>query len=166
MIEAAAPVALAAGRWQAASGNGRIPLVTRADCIAAAAEAMLASDAGNRIYNITGPEGLTYREVATILAENAGKPIEWVDCTAAQAYAEFDAMGIPRTAVPDQRVDSIPWSSDDMVSMQVGIADGWFDIDSNDFEHLTGRKPQSFRDYARLRSSELKAMAASANTPH
>jgi NAD(P)H dehydrogenase (quinone) len=162
MIEAAAPVALAAGRWQAASGSGRIPLVTRADCIAAAAGALLAAGTENRIYNITGPEGLTYREVAAILAENAGKPIEWIDCTAEQAYAEFDAMGIPRTAVPDQSVDRIPWSSDDMVSMQVGIADGWFDILSNDVEHLTGRKPQSFADFARQRAGELRTMAANA----
>jgi NAD(P)H dehydrogenase (quinone) len=161
MIEAAAPVALAMGRWRAASGSGRMPLITRADCIEAAACALLAEGTSNRIYNITGPGGLTYREVAAILAENAGKPIQWIDCTAEEAYAEFDAMGIPRTAVPDQSIDSIPWSSDDMVSMQVGIADGWFDVVSNDVELLTGHKPQSFRDYARRRAGELQAMAAS-----
>jgi NAD(P)H dehydrogenase (quinone) len=157
MIEAAAPMALAMGRWQAATGMGRIPLVTRADCIAAAAGALLAPGTENRIFNITGPDGLTYREVAAILAENAGKPIQWVDCTAEEAYAEFDAMGVPRTAIPDQSVENIPWSSDDMVSMQVGIADGWFDVESNDVELLTGRKPQAFRDYAQQRAAELRA---------
>jgi NAD(P)H dehydrogenase (quinone) len=162
MVEAAAPAALAAGRWQAATGKGRMPLITRADCIRAAAAAMLATGTENRTFNLTGPEGLTYREVATILAENAGKPIQWVDCTAQEAYAEFDAMGVPRTAVPDQSVDSIPWSSDDMVSMQVGIADGWFDIVSDNVERLTGSKPQSFRDFARERQAELRAMAADA----
>ena len=160
MIEAAAPVALSLGRWQAATGSGRIPLVTRADCIAAAAAALLAPGTENRIFNITGPDGLTYREVAAILADNAGKPIRWVDCTADEAYAEFDAMGVPRSAIPDQSVEGIPWSSDDMVSMQVGIADGWFDVESNDVELLTGRRPQSFRDYARQRSAELRAMVA------
>lgn len=158
MIEAAAPVALAAGRWQAATGNGLMPLVTRADCIRAAAAALLAPGTENRVFNITGPEGLTYREIAAILAETAGSPIQWVDCTAEEAYAEFDAMGVPRVAVPDQSVDSIPWSSDDMVSMQVGIADGWFDVESDDVERLTGQKPQSFRDFARERQAQLQDM--------
>lgn len=157
MVEAAAPVALAAGRWQAATGNGRMPLIARADCIRAAAAALLAPGTGNRVFNITGPEGLTYREVAAILAEVAGKPIQWVDCTAEEAYAEFDAMGVPRTAVPDQSVNDIPWSSDDMVSMQVGIADGWFDIVSNDVETLTGQKPQSFRDFVRDHQEALRS---------
>lgn len=162
MIDAAAPMVIATGRWQAATGSGRMPLVTRADCIAAAAAALLAQGTENRTFNITGPEGLTYREVASILSEFSGASIDWVDCTAEQAYAEFDAMGVPRTAVPDQSVDSIPWSSDDMVSMQVGIAGGWFDIASHDVETLTGHKPQSFRDYARERSADLRSIAAQA----
>ena len=164
MIEAAAPVALAAGRWQAATGEGRMPLVTRADCIRAAAAALLAPGTENRVFNITGPEGLTYREVASILAETAGSPIQWVDCTAEEAYAEFDAMGVPRTAVPDQSVDSIPWSSDDMVSMQVGIAEGWFDVLSDDVERLTGTKPQSFRSYALERQSDLRRAAGASGS--
>ena len=159
MVEAAAPIALAAGRWQAATGNGRMPIVRRVDCIRAAAAALLAPDTENRVFNITGPEGLTYREIAAILSEVAGSPIQWVDCTAEEAYAEFDAMGVPRAAVPDQSVESIPWSSDDMVSMQVGIADGWFDVVSDDLELLTGLKPQSFRDFARERQTQLRAMA-------
>jgi NAD(P)H dehydrogenase (quinone) len=159
MVEAAAPIALAAGRWQAATGEGRMPIVTRADCIRAAAAALLAPTTENRVFNITGPEGLTYREIAAILSEVAGSPIQWVDCTAEEAYAEFDAMGVPRTAVPDQSIDSIPWSSDDMVSMQVGIADSWFDILSEDVERLTGTKPQTFRDFARERQAQLRTMA-------
>jgi len=160
MIDAAAPMVIASGRWQAATGAGRMPLVTRADCIAAAAAALLAPGTENRIYNITGPEGLTYREVSAILAEYSGAPIHWSDCTADEAYAEFDAMGVPRVAVPDQSVDGIPWSSDDMVSMQVGIADGWFDVESDDFEALTGRRPQAFRDYAMSRSADLRDIAS------
>jgi len=159
MIDAAAPMVIGRGRWQAATGSGRMPLVTRADCIDAAAAAMLASGTENRIYNITGPQGVTYPEVASLLAEFSGASIQWVDCTAAQAYAEFDSMGVPRTAAPDESVDGIPWSSDDMVSMQIGIAGGWFDIASNDVEILTGRKPQSFRDYANERSADLRALA-------
>ena len=39
---------------------------------------------------------------------------------------------------------------DNMVSMQVGIADGWFNIRSDDVELLTDLKPQSFREPAAL----------------
>jgi NAD(P)H dehydrogenase (quinone) len=160
MIEAAAPAALAKGRWQAATGDGRMPFIARADCIRAAAAALLAAGTDNRTFDITGPEALTYREVCAILAEFAGKPIEWVDCTPDQAYAEFDSMGVPRTAVADQSVDGIPWSSDDMVSMQVGIAGGWFDVVSDDVERLTGTKPRGFRDFACDHRAFLRALPA------
>lgn len=158
-VEAAPRVPLRTGQWEGATQDGRMPFVTREDCIRSAAAAMLAKDTQNRIFNITGPQGLTYRAVSQIIAEVAGKPIDWIDVTPQQRYAFFDALGVPRVAVPDHSVDAIPWSSDDMVSLEIGIRDGWFDIESDDVFALTGRKPQSFRDFAMSRQADLRALA-------
>lgn len=160
LIEAAPRVPLRTGEWQGATREGRMPVVTREDCIRSAAFALLAPDIANRTFNITGPECLTYRAISQIIAEVAGFPIRWIDVTPEERYAFFDAMGVPREAVPDHSVDAIPWSSDDIVSMEVGIRDGWFDIESRDVELLTGTPAQSFRDFALSRQDDLRALVA------
>lgn len=159
-VEAAPRVPLRTGVWEGATLDGKMPFVTRDDCIRSAAAALLAKDTQNRTYNITGPEGLTYRAVSQIIAEVAGKPIRWIDVTPDQRYVFFDSLGVPRVAVPDQAVDAIPWSSDDMVSLEIGIRDGWFDVESDDVFLLTGRQPQSFRNFAMSRQADLQALAA------
>ncbi len=159
-VEAAPRVPLRTGVWEGATLDGRMPFVTRHDCIRSAAAALLAKGTKNRTYNITGPEGLTYRAVSQIIADVAGKPIRWIDVTPEERYAFFDGLGIPREAVPDQSVDGVPWSSDDMVSLEIGIRDGWFDIESDDVFTLTGQRPQSFRDFAMTRQVDLQTLAA------
>lgn len=60
-------------------------------------------------------------------------------------YAMFDAMGIPREPVDDKSVAGLPWNSDDMVSFERAIREGFLDICTDDVERLTGRKPRSVR---------------------
>jgi NAD(P)H dehydrogenase (quinone) len=159
LVEAASPIPLRTGRWIGSSGQGRMPFVTRADCISAAAAALVKPGMENRILNITGPDRMTFPDMAQVIAEVAGKPIEWVDVDSEAMYAFFDKLGVPRVAVPDQTVENIPWSSDDIVSMEAALKDGWFDIQSDDFEFLTGRKPQSFRSFALERAAQLRELA-------
>jgi NAD(P)H dehydrogenase (quinone) len=159
LVEAASPLPLSTGQWIGSSGTGRMPFVTRADCIAAAVEALLKPGLEHRILNITGPERLTFPEMAQVIAQVAGVSIEWKDVDSDAMYAFFDSLGVPRIAVPDQTVANIPWSSDDIVSLEAAIKDGWFDIQSDDFEFLVGRKPQSFRSFALERKGQLQEFA-------
>src|SRR4030095_14282857 len=76
LIEAAAPVAIASGRWLASAAEGLIAPVVRKDCIACAVAVMAGAGHENTVYNITGPELLSYRDIAGICAEVAGKPIQ------------------------------------------------------------------------------------------
>jgi NAD(P)H dehydrogenase (quinone) len=165
LVEAASPIPLRTGRWIGSSGQGRMPFVTRADCISAAAAALVKPGVEQRIFNITGPDCMTFRQMSQVIAEVAGKPIEWVDVDSEAMYAFFDALGVPRVAVPDQTVANIPWSSDDIVSIEAALKGGWFDIQSDDFEFLTGRKPQSFHSFAFERRSLLQDMARHHSMP-
>lgn len=145
MRDAGAPAAIRSGQWLSASGDGRIALVTRDDCVAAAA-AVLASDGHERkMYEITGPDLLTYRELAAMVAEITGHAISYREVGAEGMYALFDALGIPRSAEDDRVVQGFGWCSDDMVSFELTIAAGDFAIRSDHFEQLTGRKPESMR---------------------
>jgi NAD(P)H dehydrogenase (quinone) len=68
----------------------------------------------------------------------------------------FDAMGIPREPVDDQSVAGIPWNSDDMVSFERAIREGYLDICSGDVELLTGHKPRSVRQMIEANAAMLR----------
>jgi NAD(P)H dehydrogenase (quinone) len=66
------------GRASVPEGGSKIGYVTRADCAAAAAAVLTTAGHENKAYDITGPELLGPREIATAASAVTGKPIEIV----------------------------------------------------------------------------------------
>lgn len=163
-IEAAGPLAIKTGVWMASTGEGRLAPVAREDCVACAVSALSGEGHENKVYNITGPERLSWPEICEIFAQVSGVPIVFKHASEDEMYALFDAMGIPRDAEDDLLVDGFGWSSEDMVSFEAAIRGGFFDIISDDVEHLTGRKPLSARALIE-RSAELRALSAEPAVP-
>lgn len=145
MILMAGPGVMQSGQWVSNAGEGLEAMVWRDDCVAAAAAVLLGEGHQGRVYNITGPELQTFREVAAIMAEVTGRPVEYVSTSDDEQYAMFDAMGIPRRPVDDQSVAGIPWNSDDMVSFGRAIREGFLEVCTDDVERLTGRPARSVR---------------------
>lgn len=157
VIEAQAPHALRSGHWLASAAEGKLAQVAREDCVRSAI-AVMANEGHRRVtYNITGPDLLSFREIAAIIADVAESPIQYDVVDDDGMYAFFDSLGVPREAVPDQVVNAIPWSSDDMVSFERAIREGHFAVISDDVETLTGRQPVSIRDFALSRKADLVA---------
>ena len=145
MIVMAGPQVMQSGQWVSNAGEGLEAMVWRDDCIASAAAVLLGEGHEGQVYNITGPELQTFREVAAMMAEITGRPVEYVSTTDDEQYAMFDALGIPRRPVDDQTVAGLPWNSDDMVTFGQAIREGFLQIRSDDVERLTGRKARSVR---------------------
>ena len=145
MILMAGPQVMQSGQWVSNAGEGLEAMVWRDDCIACAAAVLLGEGHEGRVYNVTGPELQTFREVAAIMAEVTGRPVAYVSTTDEEQYAMFDALGIPRRPVDDQSVAGIPWNSDDMVTFGQAIREGFLQVCSDDVERLTGRPARSVR---------------------
>ena len=145
MILMAGPQVMQSGQWVSNAGEGLEAMVWRDDCIACAAAVLLGEGHEGRVYNVTGPELQTFREVAAIMAEVTGRPVAYVSTTDDEQYAMFDALGIPRRPVDDQSVAGIPWNSDDMVTFGQAIREGFLAVCSDDVERLTGRPARSVR---------------------
>jgi NAD(P)H dehydrogenase (quinone) len=158
IIEAAAPIALKSGRWIGSAGDGEIAAIARQDCVDAAVEVLTTPGHRNTVYNVTGPELLSYRKIAGIIAEVTGRPLPYQAVTDDDMYAMFDSLGIPREPVDDLTVQGVPWCSDDMVSFERTIRLGQFAVISNDFHKLTGRQPRSLRDFALERRDFLNSV--------
>jgi NAD(P)H dehydrogenase (quinone) len=145
MIVMAGPQVMQSGQWVSNAGEGLEAMVWRDDCIASAAAVLTGDGHEGQVYNITGPELQTFRDVAAMMAEITGCPVEYVSTTDDEQYAMFDAMGIPRSPVDDQTVAGLPWNSDDMVTFGQAIREGFLQICSDDVERLTGQRARSVR---------------------
>jgi NAD(P)H dehydrogenase (quinone) len=145
VVEAMAPLMVASGEMTSVAGDGRMAFVCRDDCVAAAVAALRGDGHENKVYQLTGPELVSYREVAALVAEVTATPVEFVLTDEAGLYAIFDALGVPRQPVDNLSVNNFPWNSHDMVSFEVAVRDGHFAVISDDFERLTGRRPKSLR---------------------
>jgi NAD(P)H dehydrogenase (quinone) len=154
-----APLIVATGEMTSVAGDGRMAFVCRDDCVAAAVAVLLGDGHANKVYHLTGPELVSYREVAALVSELSALPVEFTPTDEAGLYAMFDALGVPRQPVDDLSVNNFPWNSDDMVSFEVAVRDGHFALISDDVERLTGRRPKSLRALLEERRDTIMAAA-------
>jgi NAD(P)H dehydrogenase (quinone) len=137
--------ALLAGHKPENSGQGRVPIVSRDDCVATAVGVVTQEGHANQAYDVTGPELWTLPGAMALVSEMAGKPIAVELVDDAGMYAYFDSLGVARKAsevVPD---GPIPWASEGMVTFGQSIREGFMDVASDDVERITGRKPRTLR---------------------
>jgi NAD(P)H dehydrogenase (quinone) len=165
MILMAGPNVLATGKWYSNSGDGREAMVWRDDCVASAVAALTTPGHENKVYNITGPDLQSFDEVAALITQVTGCPVEHVKVDDEGQYAIFDAMGIPRRPVDDQYVSGIPWNSDDMVSFGRAIREGFLAMRTDDVERLTGRPARSVRQMIEDNKAMLQAAARGEMAP-
>jgi NAD(P)H dehydrogenase (quinone) len=146
MILNAGPGFIASGVWLTSTAGGCEAMVWREDCVNCAVAVLTQEGHENKAYPITGPSRENFAQVAAMLVEITGRPIRLVETDDAGMFAHFDALGIPREPVDDQTVAGIPWNSDDMVSFERAIREGFLDVCSDDVERLTGCKARSVRE--------------------
>ena len=140
------PRALESGKWVGSAGEGQIPFVAKADCVACAARVLTSRGHEGATYEITGPELLSYRDAAALTSELGGKPIEYVVVTDDEMMEMLIAAGVPRQYEEGMYTDGIGTSSaEDIVSYERGIRGGYFAVKSDHVAQLLGRPPLSLR---------------------
>lgn len=145
---AAAP-ALRSGRFHHVRGNGRFAPVSRRDIARCAARCLLEPDLHRgATYEISGPELLTFRQVVALMSTNFGVPIEYIECTVEERYAQLDAMGVPRryTEGMATHADAHLWCSEEMITAEVAFEAGYHAILTDHVEFITGRKPHTLQE--------------------
>jgi NAD(P)H dehydrogenase (quinone) len=137
-------LALPAGKYLQVGDKGRTCPVSRADIAACAAAIMLAPEKHDRVvYEITGPERLTNREITQIAARLFGKPIEYMPVSPGQMHEIFALMGAQRRPNPASDIPPVCFGSDELVNQWIAFDEGYCDILSYHVELITGRKPRS-----------------------
>ncbi|NKJ94735.1 NAD(P)H-binding protein [Rhizobium leguminosarum bv. viciae] len=115
-------------------GEDCVAYVSRNDVAAATAGAVAGEGHAGAIYNLTGPEALTGRDVAAIASDTLGKAIVFSSITEEQLRS-----GLSHAGLPDVVADAI-------VDIKKTFVEGHFDVLTHDVERLSGRAPAFFRD--------------------
>jgi NAD(P)H dehydrogenase (quinone) len=129
------PGAIASGRWLTSAGEGRIAYAARDD-IAAAIAARLASDARtSAILELTGPKAYSTPDVAGLVTEITGKPLEIVPVSDEALSKRLQQSGI---AEPMARL---------LASGDANVRAGKSDVVNSMLEYLSRRKPMTLREF-------------------
>lgn len=124
------------GEIVSATGSGRVGFIDARD-IARVATAALTSDvAMNRDAILTGPQALSYDDVAAILSRASGRPVRHVGVTADRLAEIFESGGMPTEYATA------------LAAMDAAIATGAEDRVTDEVLRLTGRAPRSFEEFA------------------
>ena len=116
-------------------GSGRSAVVAQAD-VARSAAAVLTEPRTHRgrTYNLTGPESLSFAEIAALLGRAWGRPVTYRDETIDQAWESRRSYGAP------------DWMVEGWISTYLAVAAGELDGVSDDVRRLTGRDPLSLAE--------------------
>ncbi|ANM05056.1 NmrA-like family protein [Rhizobium phaseoli] len=129
------PHNLQGGKWYSATGAGKVSTISRDDCALAIAAALASGTSESATYTLTGAVSLNNREIAAIVSEASGKPLEVVDVNDEQLGQGMRGAGLPG------------FVADMLVSADANIRAGNFDIVTGDFTKLTGRQPQPLKEF-------------------
>ncbi|MEU5483442.1 NmrA family NAD(P)-binding protein [Streptomyces mirabilis] len=118
-----------------ATGDGRVGFVDAEDIVAVAVRALTDEQAPDADLILTGPQALSYDDVAAIITEVGGRPV-------VHRHLTFDQLR-------DRWAEEIPLEFATMLAgMDRAIADGAEDRTSDTVQRLTGRPPGTFRAFA------------------
>lgn len=138
------PHAIQGGKLFSATGKAGRNYVTRADCAAAAAGALLKGQ-GKQIFDVTGPAPITQDELAAIAGQLAGKTVAHIAVSPRDLAAGLTQAGLP------------PFLVDALVAFDVDASRGHHAIQAPTVQDLAGRAPTALRDFLGAHKDALTA---------
>ena len=116
-------------------GQGRLGMIDVRDIADCLVSALLSDEHRGKIYTPTGPESISFSDVASILSKGLGKPVDYVP--------------VPLEAVGQAILDAGwgEWGAQVMMDYSKAYAEGWGDFTNGDVETLTGKPARSFQQF-------------------
>lgn len=124
------------GAIYSATGDGRVPFIDIGDIAAVAVEALVQPDFPDGDLVLTGPEALSYTDVAQMISAAAGIRVKHCQLSELELVARFCEGGL--TAEYARA----------LAAMDSAISAGAEDRVTHKVESITGRRPTAFLDFA------------------
>ncbi len=118
-------------------GDARQSLVDVRDIAAVAAEVLTGTGHEGQVYDLTGPESLSYHDVAATLSQVLGKPVRYVPVSLEAAKESMLQAGMPE------------WNAKAVTDLYRVFATGAYARTTDTVARLLGRPPRTFEQFAR-----------------
>lgn len=125
------------GKLFAPAGDAKVALIDPRDVAAVAAAALIEEGHEGQIYVLSGPEAVTFTEVAKTLSAVTGRTIEFVDVPEDGARQGMLGSGLP------------DWLVENLITLWGFIRDGRASKVTDAVRQITGREPRTFADFVR-----------------
>jgi uncharacterized protein YbjT (DUF2867 family) len=122
------------------AGDGKVSFVDVRDIAAVAVQVLIGNNDGkynSKTYDITGPEAISYNDAVNILSEQVGKKISYVDVSKDDAIKAMKDIGLDE------------WLIDIILEGYNNLRKGYFSPVTTVVKEITGRKPNSFNEFAK-----------------
>jgi uncharacterized protein YbjT (DUF2867 family) len=135
-VLAAAETVSQLGKLFVPAGQAPISMIDPRDVADVGAVTVGSDSSEGRTLTLTGPEALTYREIAHHLSEVVGRPVEHVDVSDDQARSNLLASGMP------------DWLVTNLVRLFGLVRRGVMSETTDTVRAVTGRPPRRFAQFA------------------
>ena len=134
------------GEFAAALGEGKVAMIDVRDIAAVAVAALTMDGHTGKAYTITGPEALTYDDVAKKLSWVTGKPVSYRDVPSAVVRQRLLETGMP------------DWYVEVQMDFHAALREGGASIVTDTVESVTGKPPRSFEQFAREHAALFRSV--------
>jgi uncharacterized protein YbjT (DUF2867 family) len=124
------------GILASAAEDGRVAMIDARDVAAVAVTALTEPGYEGKTYTLTGPEALTFDEVAAVLSARDGTPVRHLRVPSQRVRLGLEAAGIPA------------WFAADMATLHELLASGYEDLVTDDVQSVTGQPPRGLSSFA------------------
>ena len=124
------------GEFYLPVGDARQSMVDVRDIAEATIRVLTEPGHENRVYDLTGPESLSFDDVAREIAAVSGKAVRYVPVSVADAKSSMLESGMPE------------WDADVLAEIQGVFGSGAYAKVETDLEHILGRVPRRFATFA------------------
>jgi uncharacterized protein YbjT (DUF2867 family) len=125
------------GAFACPAGDGQMGMVDVRDIAAVAVKALTEPGHMGKKYVVTGPEAISYGQIAEKLSAATGKSVQYVNVTPDDAKKNMLGMGLPA------------WFVDAMLELYGVVRGGYGAVVTKVVEQVTGQKPRNFEAFAR-----------------
>lgn len=118
-------------------GDGKLAMIDLRDIVDSAVAVLTGSGHQGRSYILTGPEAISFQDVADTFSEVLDKDVNYVNVPGEAALESMVEMGMPQ------------WIANGYVELSEGFSEGFANRTTDNVPNLTGQPARSFEQFAR-----------------
>ncbi|MDQ3912670.1 MAG: SDR family oxidoreductase [Actinomycetota bacterium] len=124
------------GRIDQPFKDGKLGMIDARDIGEAATKVLTEDGHEGKTYTLTGPEAISFHDIAEILSEVLGKKVDYVPITLEKAKEAMLGMGLSE------------WKAEVLIEYATAHSQGYSNFTTEDVEQLTGHTATSYREFA------------------